>query len=317
MSDSPETRAGVSDVDCTGLQALVTGSTSGIGRAAALALGRLGADVVVHGRDTQAGAEVVDELSRTGADATFVEADFADVDAVRDLSSTVREETNGLDLLVNNAGGLFRHGALTDAGVEYTFHVNHLSPYLLTADLLDHLREDARIVTTASAAHTGASLDLERVRGPDPYTGFTAYSHSKLANVLFAAELARRLDGTGREVTSNSIHPGAIPGSGFSRFLPGPLPALFERLEVLPGVTSVADGAAEILFVGLSPRTAEISGRYFANQQPQQPSEAARDEAAARRLWTESARLLGIEEPLAEGGQASAPTGDRTAPGDS
>jgi hypothetical protein len=108
MSELPETLAGVSDVDCTGLQALVTGSTSGIGRAAALALGRLGADVV-------------EELSWTGGDATFVQADFADLDAVRALAVAVREETEGLDLLVNNAGGLFRNGGLTDAGVEYTF----------------------------------------------------------------------------------------------------------------------------------------------------------------------------------------------------
>ena len=178
MSELPETLAAVSDVDCTGLQALVTGSTSGIGRAAALALGRLGADVVVHGRDPQAGAAVVEELSRTGADATFVQADFADLDAVQDLAVAVREETEGLDLLVNNAGGLFRNGGLTDAGVEYTFHVNHLSPYLLTTELLGHLREGARIVTTASDAHKGVSLDLDRVRGADRYTGFNAYSHS-------------------------------------------------------------------------------------------------------------------------------------------
>jgi NAD(P)-dependent dehydrogenase (short-subunit alcohol dehydrogenase family) len=315
MSKPPEELAGVSGVDCTGLAALVTGSTSGIGRAAALALGRLGADVVVHGRDPQAGAEVVDELSRQGADATFLGADFADPDAVRELATAVREETDGLDVLVNNAGGLFRHGEVTDDGIEYTFQVNHLSPYLLTAELLDHLREGARVVTTASAAHTGATLDLERVRGDDRLTGFAAYSHSKLANVLFAAELARRLDATGRGITSNSIHPGAIPGSGFGRFLPGPLPGLFQRLGALPGVTSVADGAAELLFVAVSPRTAEVSGRYVTGQQPRTPSEAARDPEAARRLWTESAALLGIEEPLATAGPVAA--GDRGAPGGS
>jgi NAD(P)-dependent dehydrogenase (short-subunit alcohol dehydrogenase family) len=314
MSELPERIAGVSDVDCTGLQALVTGSTSGIGRAAALALGRLGADVVVHGRDPEAGTAVVEELTQTGADATFVQADFADVDAVRDLAAAVREETDGLDLLVNNAGGLFRDGRLTDAGIEYTFHVNHLSPYLLTADLLDHLTEGARVVTTASGAHKGASLNLERVQGSDPYTGFTAYSHSKLANVIFARELASRLDAAGREVTSNSIHPGAIPGSGFARFLPGPLPSLFQRLEALPGVTSVADGAAEILFVGVSPRTAEVSGRYFSGQQARTPSAAARDGAAARRLWTESAEMLDIEEPLAERDQNPVAADDGTDP---
>jgi len=316
MCTPPEVIADVSDVDCTGRQALVTGSTSGIGHAAALALGRLGADVVVHGRDAQAGTEVVEELSRVGADGTFVEADFASLDAVRDLATAVRDETDGLDLLVNNAGGLFRHRALTDAGFEYTFHVNHLSPYLLTAELLDHLSEGAQVVTTASDAHKGASLNLERVRGDNPYTGFAAYSHSKLANVLFAAELSRRLDAAGREVTSNSIHPGAIPGSGFGRFLPGPLPGLFQRLGAVPGVTSVADGAAEILFVGVSPRTAELSGRYFTNQQPGTPSAAARDREAARRLWTESARLLDIEEPLADAGQQPAGAGNRQAAGD-
>ncbi|OYR42211.1 daunorubicin C-13 ketoreductase [Halorubrum sp. Ib24] len=300
MSDLPESRAGVSDIDCTGLQAVVTGSTSEIGRAAALALGRLGADVIVHGRDAEAGRAVVDELTRSGVDAGFLRADFASVDAVRELAADVREETDGIDLLVNNAGGLFRNGATTDAGIEYTFHVNHLSPYLLTAELLDHLREGARVVTTASGAHEGASLDLERVRGDDRFTGFRAYSHSKLANVLFASELARRLDAADRDVTSNSIHPGAIPGSGFSRFLPGPLPGLFQRLESLPGVTSVADGAAEILFVAVSPRTADVSGRYFADQRPRSPSNAARDPDAARRLWTESAALLDTEPPLAE-----------------
>jgi NAD(P)-dependent dehydrogenase (short-subunit alcohol dehydrogenase family) len=312
MSHRPETIVDVSDVDCTGTQALVTGSTSGIGREAALALGRLGADVVVHGRDEAAGAEVVTDLEAVGADATFVAADFADVEAVRDLAATVRAETDGLDVLVNNAGGYFRNTGRTDAGVEYTFHVNHLSPYLLTADLLDHLRDGARVVTTASGAHQGASLNLDEVRGTDRYDGFKAYGHSKLANVLFAAELARRLEAAGRDVTSNSIHPGAIPGSGFGRFLPGPLTRVLQALDAVPGVTSVEEGAAEILHVAVSPDTADVTGRYFTGQEPTTPSRAARDDAAARRLWQESARLLDVEEPLAEvGGDGHADaTGD-------
>src|SRR6056297_3225014 len=122
MTDDPERIAGVADVDCRGRQALVTGSTSGIGRAAALALGRLGADVIVHGRDRTAGDAVVDELEATGSDARFVRADFADPDSVRDLAATVREATDGLDVLINNAGGFFREGRRTGLGVEYTFH---------------------------------------------------------------------------------------------------------------------------------------------------------------------------------------------------
>jgi len=298
MTVAPERLADVADVDCAGQQALVTGSTSGIGRAAALALGRLGADVVVHGRNTDAGEQLVDELTGIGVNATFVPADFASVEAVRTLADTVRTETDGLDILLNNAGGLFRSGRLTDLGVEYTFHVNHLSPYLLTAELLEHLREGARIATTASSAHRGTSLDLERVTSVDSYSGMWAYSHSKLVNVLFTAELARLLDASDRSVTANSVHPGAIPGSGFSRFLPGPIPKLVKPLSAVPGVATVADGAAELLGPAVSPRTADISGRYFAGQEPATPSRAARDHEAARRLWTYSADVLGIDTPL-------------------
>jgi len=309
MYESPESIAGLADVDCTGMRGLVTGSTSGIDRATALALGRLGADVFVHGRDAEAGREVVAELSGLGVDASFVAADFASVESVRDLAATVRDRSDGLDLLVNNAGGLFREGRLTDLGVEYTFHVNHLGPYLLTAELLDDLREGARVVTTASAAHHGVELELDRVERVDRYSGTWAYSHSKLANVLFAAELARRLDAAGREVTSNSLHPGAIPGSGFSRFLPGPLPAFAGLLEAVPGVTSVAEGAAEVLFAAVSPRIADISGRYFADRDLAAPSEAAQDSEAARRLWERSATLLAIDEPLPTPGRGSSPRG--------
>ncbi|MFB6118769.1 SDR family NAD(P)-dependent oxidoreductase [Halosegnis sp.] len=300
MGSRPETRAGVADVECADTTALVTGSTSGIGRATALALGRLGADVLVHGRDAEAGASVVDELSALGSDARFIAADFAEVDAVRELAQTVRAETDTLDLLVNNAGGLFREGRLTDLGVEYTFHVNHLAPYLLTTDLIDHLSPGARVVTTASAAHRGVSLDIDRATHVGRHVGLWAYSHSKLANVLFAAELAHRLSAADRVVVSNSVHPGAIPGSGFSRFLPGPLPSLVQAFETIPGVTDVADGAAELLYVGLADQTADVTGRYFANQRPTQPSMAARDTENARLLWRRSADLLDIEEPLAD-----------------
>ena len=305
MATPPETRAGVADVDCTGTQAVVTGSTSGIGRAAAVALGRLGADVVVHGRDRDAGSAVVAELETLGADAIFVPADFTDRSAVREFATTVRSETSGMDVLINNAGGFFRDGQTTDLGVERTFHINHLSPFLLTAELLDHLREDARVVTTASAAHRGTDLDIDRTMRLDDYSGFWAYRHSKLANVLFAAELARRLDATDRGVVSNSLHPGAVPGTGFSRFLPGPLPELVKMFDSVPGTTSVADGAAALLFLGVSPRTAGISGRYFTGQDPATPSDAARDRRAARRLWERSADLLGIPEPLSGDGDAS------------
>jgi hypothetical protein len=298
MAHPPERRAGVADVDLDGTTALVTGSTSGIGREAALSLGRLGADVVVHGRDTAAGAALADELSSVGSDARFVEADFADVDTVRDLVEVVRRETGSLDLLVNNAGGLFRTGRLTDLGVEYTFHVNHLAAYLLTAELLDHLAPDARVVTTASEAHRGGTLDLDGVTSVESYSGWAAYQRSKLANVQFALELAARLSADGRDVTSNALHPGSIPGSGFTRFLPTPIPRVMSAVDGLPGVTSVTEGAAALVSLAASDRLDGVSGRYFSKQSRATPSRAARDVDAQRRLWERSATLLGIEEPL-------------------
>ena len=299
----PEEIAGVASVNCTDMRTLVTGSTSGIGREAALALGRLGANVIVHGRDQAAGEKVVDAITEMGTTAQFVGADFTDVESVRELAATIREETDGLDLLINNAGGFFRRGQHTRLGIERTFHVNHLSSYLLTAELLDHLYQDARIVVTSSAAHQGVSLDLKRVRQTHPYSPLWAYSHSKLANVLFILELAKRFDAADRPITANSLHPGAIPGSGFSRFLPGPLPQVVQQFEAVPGVTSVADGAAEILYVALSKQTAGVSGLYFANQRQTTPSAAAQDLDAARHLWRQSAEFLDIEEPLAGYGE--------------
>ena len=299
MTQPPERRAAVEGTDLTGTTALVTGSTSGIGREAALALGRLGARVVVHGRDEQAGSEAVEDLESVGADALFVRADFADVDDVRALAETVRAETDDLDLLVNNAGGFFREARLTDRGVEYTFHVNHLAPYLLTAELLDHLAPDARIVTTASEAHRGVTLDLDAVTAREGAAGWAAYQQSKLANVQFSAELARRLSARESTVTANALHPGAIPGSGFTRFLPTPLSQGAKLLNAVPGVTSVRDGAAALVFLAASDRLDGVSGRYFSKQRQAEPSDAARDRTAQQRLWERSAELLEMQEPLA------------------
>jgi NAD(P)-dependent dehydrogenase (short-subunit alcohol dehydrogenase family) len=300
MGRPPERRAGVATADLDGTTALVTGSTSGIGRETALALGRLGADVFVHGRDESAGEQVVDDIEATGADARFVRADYAAVESVRELAATVRESTDQLDLLLNNAGGLFREGRLTDLGVEYTFHVNHLGPYLLTTELLDHVPDDGRIVTTASEAHRGASLDHDAVTSVDAYSGLAAYNRSKLANILFTRELDRRCTAAGRDLTVSAVHPGAIPGSNFSRFLPGPVASGMKVLDGVPFITSVEDGAAALLYAAVAPDTAGVSGRYFAKQRSKTPSRAARDPNAARELWVRSADLLDVEEPLAE-----------------
>jgi len=302
MTDRPEDLAGVADVDLDDHTAIVTGSTAGIGRALALALGRLGADVLVHGRDRAAGRAVVDDLDALGVDATFHAADFADDAAVRGLATAAREWAEGIDLLCHNAGALFRESRMTDLGVERTFHVNHLAPYRLTAELLGSLTADARVVTTASEAHRGVDLALDEATDLEGYSGGRAYQRSKLANVAFAAELAHRLEAAGRMVDSNALHPGAVPGTGFSRFLPDPLPAAVRRLDALPFVTSVAEAAAATLFLAASPLVAGVSGRYFVDRRPREPAPAARDPTTRRQLWSRSASLLGIEAPLAEVG---------------
>jgi hypothetical protein len=256
---------------------------------------------MVHGRDADAGEAVVDRLDAMGREATFQQADYASVDDVRALVTAVDRWADDLDVLCNNAGGLFREGRLTDLGVEYTVHVNHLSPYLLTAELLPTLADDARIVTTSSGAHRGVDIEFERLRSVDSYSGFRAYQRSKLANVLFSNELARRLDRTDRSITSNAFHPGAIPGSGFARFLPGPLPRLFAALGRLPMATTVEEGAATAVYLAASPRVDDVSGRYFTDCEPETPSAEARDRTTQRRLWEESATLLAVDEPLADG----------------
>ncbi|WP_254838021.1 SDR family NAD(P)-dependent oxidoreductase [Natronomonas marina] len=296
----PETKAGIEDVDLSGRTALVTGSTSGLGREAALSLGRLGADIVVHGRDRDAGQRVVDDLEAVGADARFVAADFERPEEVSALAETVREEVGELAVLCNNAGGLFQDNSETDLGVERTFHINHLSPYQLTAELLPALSPGARVITTASVGHRIATLNLDRLAALTGLSPWAAYCRSKLANILFANELARRLVAAGRNVTSNSLHPGIVPGSEFSRALPAPAPQIGELVGEFPTTDSVEDGAATIVYLAASEAVEGVTGKYFARCRERRPAPDAVDAEAQRKLWTRSAELLGIEEPLAD-----------------
>jgi NAD(P)-dependent dehydrogenase (short-subunit alcohol dehydrogenase family) len=299
----PEVGAGVADVDASDLTVLVTGSTSGVGMETALALGRLGAEVLVHGRDRERGRAVVDDLQRAGAaDATFYAADFADLQSVRDLAATVRDD-HDIDVLVNNAGGYFPGAGTTHEGFEYTIAVNHLAPFLLTAELLDDVRDsEGRVVTTASAAYRGGSIDFDSFRGATGLTGWDSYAQSKLANVLFTRELGRRLDALGAGVQANCFHPGAIPGSGFARNIPGPTETLGSLLGRLPfpGVATPAAGAETAVYLAVSPEVGDTTGRYFAECAERRPSRAARDDETARDLWTVSADLCDLESaPLA------------------
>jgi len=296
MTHRPEDGAGVADVDLTGRTALVTGATSGIGRETALALGRLGARVLVHGRDDERGRAVVDALEAAGSpEPAFHAADFTSQTAVEGLATWTRDRTDELDVLVNNAGAHFDRGALTADGVERTIAVNHLAPFVLTRRLVDRLADDGRVVVTSSRTHRRVGLDLEAFTDVTGYDGLEAYSRSKLANVLFVRGLARRLDGP----TANALHPGFIPGSAIWRDAPVYVKAVVGLLAALPGwatgdvVVTPATGAETAVYLSASPAVAGVTGGYFADCRRVEPSAAARDDALADRLWAVSERLTG------------------------
>jgi len=290
--------AGVADVDLGGRNVLVTGATSGIGRETALALGSLGATVLVHGRDEAAGERVVGELRRVGAEAaSFLPADFASLASVEDLAAAVESRVDGLDVLVNNAGGHFRRGRLTDAGVERTFAVNHLAPFLLTARLAPILADDGRVVTVASTVHGRYDGDFSEVGSVADYDGLDAYARSKLANVLFTLELAERLDGP----TATCCPPGFVPGSRLWRNASLPVRLVVSALAALPDPITrrVADtpatAAATGTYLAAAPEAADWNGVYVSDCEPTDPATQARDDDLRERLWDLSVELSGLD----------------------
>lgn len=283
-------------VDLTGRTALVTGGTGGIGRETALALGRLGARVLVHGRDRKRGETLVEALEAAGSPRpAFHSADFTNQTAVEGLADWIRERGDRLDILVHNAGAHFHRGALTDAGVERTIAVNHLAPFVLTARLVDRLPDDGRIVVVSSDTHHRVDLDLDAFTDVSGYDGLDAYSRSKLANVLFVRALARRLDGP----TANGLHPGFIPHTGIWRDAPWYVRVAVGLLARLPRpltpgfVETPATGAETVVYLAAA---ADLDdGAYYRDGERVEPSAAARDDELAERLWTESERLTGVE----------------------
>ncbi|SEV97272.1 SDR family NAD(P)-dependent oxidoreductase [Halobacterium jilantaiense] len=281
----PEDGASVRHRDLTGQTVLVTGATGGVGREVALSLGRLGADVFVHGRDRDRGEAVANQLRDLGVDSEFLRADFADLDAAADLAEAVRDRTDELDVLVNNAGAHFDDGWLTDAGVEATLHVNHLAPFALTTALRDHLTGGGRVVTVSSEVHRRADLDVDELDSLADYDGFAAYSRSKLANALFIRALARRLDGP----DAVACHPGFVPDSGLWRNSSLPVRAVMRVFSLLPRpltfgrVDSAASAAVTPTFLAAA-ETVE-SGAYYRDCRPVDPAEPARDDGLAADLW--------------------------------
>lgn len=271
---------------------LVTGANSGIGKATAAALAAAGATVVMVARSQARGEAALAEVRQASGNdrLTLLLADLSSQTAVRQLAATFRQQFSRLDVLVNNAGALFMRRELSVDGIERTFALNHLAYFLLTAELLDLLKASApaRIVNVSSDAHFQGRLDFDDLQLKHGYAGFRAYSLSKLANVLFTVELARRLAGSG--VTANALHPGFV-GSNFAQNNGG-LSRLAMRL-LRPFARTPEQGAETVVYLATSPDVAGVSGAYFADRTRKEPLAIARDPAVARRLWDVSARLVG------------------------
>jgi retinol dehydrogenase-12 len=271
---------------------LVTGATSGIGLVTARELARQGARVVLVGRDPSRCESAVKHIEeQTGRQTETLLADLSSQRQIRELARQYRERHGRLDVLVNNAGGLWIERRLTEDGLEMTFAVNHLAYFLLTHLLLDTLKASApaRVVNVASAAHLRATLDFENLQSERSYRGWRAYCRSKLANILFTNELARRLRGTG--VTANSLHPGLVAtGFGDGNGWRGRLLRGVARLFAI----GAEAGAQTTLHVATAPELTDVSGRYFDRCQAVSSSPASNDAEAARRLWTVSEELTGL-----------------------
>jgi retinol dehydrogenase-14 len=282
--------------DMSGKTVVVTGANSGIGFETAAALAGAGATVTITGRDaskTEAAARSLSERAG-GAVVDAAVFDLSSMESVRRGAAELLERLPRIDVLVNNAGAVLGTRQETVDGLERTFATNHLGPFLLTVLLLDRLKESApsRIVNVSSAAHNGAprGLDFDDLQSTRGYRGMKAYSASKLANIYFTVELARRLEGTG--VTANCLHPGTV-ATGFAR--DGDTRLLRIGVAIAsPFMLSPARGAETSIYLASSPEVEGVSGRYFARCRPRQPSRAARDSEAARRLWEVSERLAGL-----------------------
>ena len=270
---------------------VVTGATSGIGKAAATALARMGAQIVLVGRDQGRTEATAAEIGANAAVPPKAEiADLASMEQVHALAGRLGS-LERIDVVVNNAGLVLGERRVTEDGFEHVFAVNHLAPFLLTNLLLPRLTGSApaRVVTVTSDAHSAARLDLDDPGQEHGWDSWRSYANSKLANILFTRELARRLDGTG--VTANCAHPGVVR-TGFGRE-GKPLLRLGTTIA-RPFFLSPERGAYTIVYLASSPDVAGETGGYYVKRQRREPSAAARDDAAARRLWDISEKLTGL-----------------------
>jgi NAD(P)-dependent dehydrogenase (short-subunit alcohol dehydrogenase family) len=279
----------------TGKVVLVTGGTGGIGKATAMGLAALGARVGITGRDLARAERVAAEI-RTASGNPAVDAFAADMSSqaeIRRLAVAVLDAYPRLDVLVNNVGGFWAHRHQTVDGLEHTFAVNHLASFLLTNLLLDRLKASApaRVVTVSSHVQAEGRIDFDNLQGACDYSGQTAYSQSKLANVMFTNELARRLGGSG--VTATCLHPGFVR----TDFGAEDQAWFFSVISnvVRPFLKTPAQGARSSIHLASSPDAEGVTGQFFVNGKPKAANKVAYDPAMLARLWQTSVGLVGME----------------------
>jgi len=279
-------------VDMTGKTCIITGGNSGIGKATALGLARMGATVVIVSRDKERGeVALADIIAKSGnRNVQLVLGDMSSQDSVRKLAIEFKARHEMLHLLVNNAGVYLTRSTTTVDGLESTFAINYLGPFLLTSLLLDVLKGSApsRIVNVSSDAHNGAKVNFEDLQGEKKFSGWHAYAQSKLAMILFTHELAKKLDGTG--VTVNSAHPGVVR----TNFANNNGLVTFGFRLMRPFFISPKSAAKRILYVATSPDLEGVTGKYFTKMREVKSSQESYDDASAKRLWQVSEQLTKV-----------------------
>ena len=273
---------------------VITGGTSGIGEVAAERLAHMGARIILVARDRSRGERSLARLRDQAPNLahTVHYADLTRISEMKRVAAEIAEAEPRIDVLINNAGALFGARRLTEDGLESTFALNHMAYFVVTAGLLPRLSASApaRVVNTASAAHQGASLDLDDLQSEKSFAAMKAYGRSKLCNILFTRELARRLEGAG--VTANCLHPGFVATRIANES--GGLISRFAGLAKLFAI-SPEEGADTVIYLASSPAVAARTGQYFYKRRPIAPSQAAQDDKAAFSLWERSAALAGIK----------------------
>jgi NAD(P)-dependent dehydrogenase (short-subunit alcohol dehydrogenase family) len=277
---------------------VISGATSGIGEVAAQRLAAMGARMVLIARDQARGQATLSRLpgSANGAAHSIYYGDLSRISETKRIAAQIAAAEPRIDVLINNAGALCGAREVTADNLEKTFATNHMAYFVLTLGLRESLAAaaPARVVSTASDAHKGYTLDFDDLQATKKYSSMGAYGRSKLCNILFTRELSRRWGGTG--VTVNCLHPGFVAtrfGDGSGRLL-SRVVGVAKMFAIPP-----EKGAETIVYLASSPEVAKISGEYFYKCRPATPTAAARDDASATRLWTESAKLAGIDDKKA------------------